>query len=611
MEHRLSEVLSEFARTLVTDFPIQAILDHLVGRIVHVLPITAAGVTLISEGVDPQYIAASDESALRFEKLQTRLGQGPCVAAYETGDAVTIPDLRLDDRFSEFAAAGVAEGLRAIFTFPLRHGTKRLGALDLYRTSPGPLTDAEMASAQTLADVASAYLLNAQARADLKKSSELALESALHDDLTGLPNRALLVQRLEHAILRSRRSGKPVAILYADLDDFKAVNDTYGHHIGDELLVALSERLSGLLRPGDTLARLAGDEFVILCEDLEDAVQVERIAERIGLALDEPFSLATAKVQVSASVGIAFAGRGDDVPEKVLQEADTAMYQAKRQGGARHGVVDVRERHLAEHRDGLVRDLRQALSRGELDLAYQPIVETANEQILSLEALVRWTHPVLGLIAPEATITLAEDAGLINGIGRWVLSASCRSLHSVAGQRDPGLKISVNVSAYQLRDPDFARSVQRILVETGTDPEDVTLELTESVFIRESDGVLSVLNALKALGVMIALDDFGTGYSSLSYLKRFPVDVVKIDRAFIADICVEPTSRLIVSAIVELAHSLSMKVVAEGVESVQQREVIQSLDCDAYQGYLFARPSPLADLEIMLGRSYQPDQVPS
>ena len=253
-----------------------------------------------------------------------------------------------------------------------------------------------MASAQTLADVTSAYLLNAQARADLKESSELALASALHDDLTGLPNRALLVQRLEHAILRCRRSGHPVAILYADLDDFKAVNDTHGHHVGDELLVALSERLGALLRPGDTLARLAGDEFVILCEDLEDASQVDLIAVRIGLALDEPFILSTTKVQVTASVGIAFAGRGDDVPEKVLQEADTAMYQAKRQGGARHGIVDVREQHLAEHRDGLIRDLRQALTRGELTLAYQPIVNSADEQVFGVEALVRWTHPRLG-----------------------------------------------------------------------------------------------------------------------------------------------------------------------------------------------------------------------
>jgi EAL domain-containing protein (putative c-di-GMP-specific phosphodiesterase class I) len=262
----------------------------------------------------------------------------------------------------------------------------------------------------------------------------------------------------------------------------------------------------------------------------------------------------------------------------------------------------VREQHLAEHRDSLIRDLRQALKRGELTIAYQPIVNAADERVFGVEALVRWTHPRLGTIAPETTVTLAEDAGLISDIGRWVLSTSCRQRHDLAGVHHRDLKVSVNVSAYELRDPDYARNVQRILAETDTEPKDLTLELTESVFIRDSDGVLAVLNRLKSLGVIIALDDFGTGYSSLSYLKRFPVDIVKIDRVFIADICIEPTSRLIVSAIVELAHSLQMHVVAEGVESVQQRAEIQQLDCDAYQGYLFARPMPQAELQTRLER---------
>jgi diguanylate cyclase (GGDEF)-like protein len=600
MEHRLSDVLSEFARTLVTDFPIQAILDHLVGRIVHVLPITGAGVSLISPGEDPWYVAASDEMALRFEKLQSELGQGPCVAAYESGEAVSIPDLSQDERFPEFSAAAFDEGLRAIFTFPLRQGQHQLGALDLYRNHTGPLDGAATAAAQTLADVASAYLLNAQARADLKESSELALQHSLHDDLTGLPNRALLVQRLEHAILRCRRSDKLVAILYADLDDFKAVNDTHGHHVGDELLVALAERLTGLLRPGDTLARLSGDEFVILCEDLDEVSQVNPIADRIDLALAEPFILAGTQTLVSASVGIAFAGRGNDVPEQVLQEADTAMYQVKRHGGGNHGIVDVREAHLAKHRDGLIRDLQQALGRGELAVAYQPIVSTTTSRVLGVEALVRWTHPRLGKIAPETTIRLAEESGLIAEIGRWVLTSACIDRCGLPCGGGDELHMAVNVSPYQLREPDFAGMVGAVLAETNTDPRHLTLELTESVFIQDSEGVLAVLNDLKCLGVMIALDDFGTGYSSLSYLKRFPVDVVKIDRTFISDVCTEPTSRLIVSAIVELAHSLQMSVVAEGVETVEQRNEVSELGCDAYQGYHFAQPMPLINLSILL-----------
>ena len=270
MEHRLSEVLSDFARTMVTEFPIQSILDHLVGRIVDILPIDAAGVTLIAPHADPRYVAASDESALRFEKLQSELGEGPCLAAYRTGAAVSVPDLTRESRFSSFVPRALGEGLAAVFTFPLRHGDEQLGALDLYRRTPGELSPKAMAAAQTLADVAAAYLLNAQARSDLESSTDRARAESLHDALTGLPNRRLLIERLEHAILRCRRSGRLVAILYADLDGFKAINDTHGHPTGDELLVAVAERLTAVLRPGDTLARMSGDEFVVLCEDLDD-----------------------------------------------------------------------------------------------------------------------------------------------------------------------------------------------------------------------------------------------------------------------------------------------------------------------------------------------------
>ena len=601
IERRLSDVLSEFARTLVTDFPIQAILDHLVVRIVDVLPVSAAGVTLIAPGSDPHYIAASDDAAMRFEQLQTVLGEGPCLVAYEKGEAVVVPDLRADDRFPNFASRAIEEGLVAVFTFPLRHDDHQLGALDLYCNSAGPMNEGAMTAAQTLADVAAAYLLNAQARSDLRDSSERARESALHDALTGLPNRTLLVQRLVHAILRCRRSEKLVAILFADLDRFKTINDTYGHHVGDELLVAVAARLTELLRPGDTLARLAGDEFVILCEDLQDTSQVEPLATRIDAALAEAFVLSGIEVQVSASVGIAFAGRGDDVPEQILQDADTAMYQAKRKGGARHGIVDVGEQRLADNRATLNRDLRGALARRELRTDYQPIVATADGRITGVEALLRWVHPIRGIVPPATIVPLAEQSGLIIEIGRWVLMQACLDLHR--WQRhdfDRGIEMCVNISAPQLMAPDFASSVAEVLTETRTAPELLTLEMTESVFIQDSDRALIVLNDLKHLGVKLALDDFGTGYSSLSYLKQFPVNIVKIDRAFIADLGLEPTSRLIVSAIVRLAHSLHMTVVAEGIESANQFDEVVALDCDSYQGYFFARPTSADALDSLM-----------
>ena len=590
IEHRLSDVLGEFARTLVTDFPIQGILDHLVIRIVDVLPISAAGVTLISPGLEPHYIAASDESALRFEKLQTEFHEGPCLAAYHTGESVSVPDLRVNDRFPVFTPRAVAAGLTAVFAFPLRHGAQQLGALDLYCTVAGPLGDAAMAAAQTLADVAAAYLLNAQAREDLEESAEAARQISLHDALTGLPNRTLLVQRLEHAMLRSRRSEKMAAILFTDLDDFKSINDTFGHHVGDELLILVAARLKAVLRPGDTVARLAGDEFVILCEELDDEAQVEPLARRIGEAMSKPFPLAGEEIHVTASVGIAFAGGGHDGSEQALQDADTAMYQAKRRGGARHGVIDLREQSLTNDHAGLSRDLRGALGRDELRVEYQPIVAVADGRVAGVEALLRWAHPTRGLISPATVVGLAERTDLMTDIGRWVLERACIDRRHWAGQEHHDLGISVNVSPQQLMARDFAMTVGDVLADTRTDPQLVTLEVTESIFLKDHQRALVVLEDLKRLGVKLAIDDFGTGYSSLSRLKRFPVDIIKIDRAFIIDLGRDESSRLFVSAVVTLAHGLHMAVIAEGVETILQHQEILSLGCEFYQGFYCARP---------------------
>jgi len=597
IEHRLSEVLSEFARTLGTAFPIQGILDHLVRRIVDMLPITGAGVTLIVPGATPRYVAASDDAALRYEQLQTELGEGPCLAAYESGDAVAVPDLHHDDRFPTFGPRALEEGLVAVFTFPLRDGDDRLGALDLYRTSPGPLNSDEMAAAQTLADVAAAYLLNAQARDDLQESTERSRRTALHDALTGLPNRLLLVERLEQALARSARTGKVVAILFADLDLFKAVNDTYGHHVGDELLVAVARRLAALLRSGDTLARLAGDEFVILCEDLDTCALVHPVAARIVGAMGQPFALAGDEVHVTASIGIAFASASDADPEEILRDADTAMYQAKRRGGARHGVIDLSEQRVSVERAGLQRDLNRATGADELRLDYQPIVSSADGRVIGSEALLRWDHPVQGVVGPATVVPLAERAGLIGDIGCWVLDRACRDLHR--WQHRGPFEVSVNVSAHELMRPGFVATVKAVLADTRTTPAHVTLEITETAFIADADRAALVLEDLKRLGVRLALDDFGTGYSSLSFLKRFPIDLVKIDRQLITDIDRDPDNRVIVSSVIALAHGLRLGVVAEGVETVQQHRELVALGCDAAQGFYFARPRPAADLDEM------------
>jgi diguanylate cyclase (GGDEF)-like protein len=342
-EEKLSSVLSEFARTMVTDFPIQKILDHLVERIVEVLPITAAGVTLIDPGAKPHFLAASNAEALLFEKLQTELDQGPCVMAYTSGEAVSVPNLRGDERFPQFSPAAVDGGLEAVFTFPLRHGDGRLGALDLYRDTPGTLDEDDMVAAQTLADVAAAYLINAQSREAERAAAEKFQDSSLHDALTGVPNRVLLKQRLDHASKRARRGHTSAAIVFVDLDRFKAVNDTYGHHIGDQLLVEVAARLSHLVRPGDTLARVSGDEFVFLCVEMKGVDNALVLADRISGAFAEPFVLDEATIAMTASVGVAFAGPGEEISAKLVADADVAMYQAKRAGGAGHRILDLRD----------------------------------------------------------------------------------------------------------------------------------------------------------------------------------------------------------------------------------------------------------------------------
>jgi diguanylate cyclase (GGDEF)-like protein len=603
-DHQLSTVLGEFARTMVTDFPIQSILDHLVLRIVDVLPITAAGVTLITPGAHPRYVAASDDSAMTYEQLQSELGEGPCLAAFETGAPVAIPDLRLDTRFPGFAERALEEGLVAVFTFPLRHGSDQLGALDLYRTTPGPLDAGDTEAAQTLADVCAAYLQNAKTRDELGEASARLRESTLHDALTGLPNRTLFVHRLEHAILRARRSQKLVAVLFTDLDRFKSVNDTYGHHVGDELLAAVAARISGLLRPGDTLARLGGDEFIVLCEDLDEESQVGVIADRVGKAFSAPFALTTVDIQVSASVGIAFSGPAENVPAQLIQNADTAMYHAKRRGGDGHGIFDLRDQYLSDRRADLQRRLGAAQARQELRVEYQPIVSTVEGHVVGVEALLRWEHPTLGTIGPTTIIPLAEKSGVITDIGRWVLERACLDRRGLARHNSGRpLSVSVNVSVRQLMGPDFAAVTAAVLRDTETDPSLVSLEVTESVFIHDNVRALIVLKDLKRLGVNIALDDFGTGYSSLSYLRQFPVDVLKMDRAFISDLDRDNTSRLIVNSVVDLAHGLNMQVVAEGVESPEQYAQVLALDCDSYQGFHFGRPRPREETELVLAQS--------
>jgi len=590
-EQNLSVVLSAFASTLATDFPIQSILDHLVEGIITILPITSAGVTLIDDGRAPLYIASSDPSALRVESLQTELGEGPCLSACRSAEVVAITDLSTDGRFPVFARAALDAGLAAVFAFPLRSGQHRFGALNLYRDTPGPLSARATDTAQTLADVAAAYLLNAQARAGAREMADRFQRIALHDTLTGLPNRLLLNQRLEHASQRARRTHSYAAVLFIDLDKFKKVNDTHGHRVGDHLLTAVARRLSALVRPGDTLARVSGDEFVLLCEDMISPDAVEQLAQRIDTAFSLPFPIGDMDLAITASVGMAFAGPGEKISEQLVADADLAMYQAKHKGGARHQVIDLRAALQTNQLQSLERDLRAACTQGTLDVAYQPIVRTSDGLMTGVEALLRWTHPERGPVPALSVIAIAEQSDLIDEVGAWVLQRACQDRSRWLTDH-PGtpLHLAVNVSPRQLTTSELPGIVAKALKDNGMDPAALVLELTESVFMDDSTHALAVITELKTLGLQLALDDFGTGYSALSYLRRLPIDIIKIDQGFVADVDQARPGGAILAAVTNLAHVLGLTVTAEGVETNTQRNEVVALGCECAQGYFYARP---------------------
>jgi len=413
---------------------------------------------------------------------------------------------------------------------------------------------------------------------------------AFHDSLTGLANRALFADRLEHALTRVRRFRQPLAVLFIDLDDFKTVNDSLGHGEGDLLLTAVAERLSEGVRASDTIARMGGDEFAVLIEDPEDAATPVEVAHRLLATLSEPFGLGGKALFVHASVGIAVSTNRKQTGENLLRDADAAMYMAKSNGKNRVEVFEPRMHAAAIARLDLKRDLEGALTRGEFALVYQPIMNLRTERLAGVEALLRWHHPRQGVVPPVEFIAAAEESGLIIPLGRWVLQEACRQAKAWDGETPSPLTMSVNVSGRQIQQPGFADEVAAILKDTGLDAGRLTLELTESVLMRDAETTMVTLRALKDLGIRLAIDDFGTGYSSLSYLRRFPIDELKIDQSFVATVSIGPEQSALVRSIVKLGASLRLDTVAEGIEDAEQLSELRKLGADLGQGYFFARP---------------------
>jgi diguanylate cyclase (GGDEF)-like protein/PAS domain S-box-containing protein len=508
-------------------------------------------------------------------------------AALESGLHVIVDDWSSERRFSMPPALRVL-GVRSSLAVPIAGKERPYGVLDIHSTEPNHFTPQDVhfvqASANVLADALERH-----------SADEALRHRVLHDSLTGLPNRLSFVDSLRDALRRSIASGSPVGVLFLDLDHFKLINDSIGHHAGDDLLQAVAPRLRAHLRPGDIVARFGGDEFGILVDRLTDEDEAVAIADRVASAFSEPYSMGGADHFVTASIGIAIArptGRVPVDPELLIRDADAAMYRAKERGRGRCEVFDAEMRARAVRRLETERELRHALDRDELELHYQPVIALGSGEIVGLEALVRWNHPGRGLLDPGEFVSIAEDSGLIEPIGRWVQETASRQAlgwHELRPDHRP-LDVAVNLSARQVAHRDLADSVREILARTGLDPVNLRLEVTESVLVEESASATATLEALSEIGVRLVLDDFGTGYSSLAYLNRFPFDALKIDRSFVEGLGLEQERTAIVEAVIGMARALSLDAIAEGVENEAQLSELRRLGCDYAQGHLFSRP---------------------
>jgi diguanylate cyclase (GGDEF)-like protein len=423
---------------------------------------------------------------------------------------------------------------------------------------------------------------------------------ATHDSLTGLPNRVLLEDRLAQAIAHADRDRRSFAVLVCDLDRFKLINDSLGHHAGDELLQEVARRLTGLVRGVDTVARFGGDEFVLLLSSIGAAEDARRVAQAAIEALQAPVSIAGLDVHTSPSIGIAVYPADGDTTDALIARADAAMYCAKQRGRGNAQCFAPGMDAGAEERVQFESELHNAIAAGQFELYYQPKVDTHSGEVRSAEALIRWAHPRRGIVGPGEFIPVAEECGLIGAIGEWVIHEACRQARAWQTDGLAWLRVSVNLSATQFRQEGLVESIRRALTDSGLEPKYLEVELTESVVMSDPEESIAILEQLSKMGVLVSVDDFGTGYSSMSYLRRFPIDKLKIDRVFISEIVNRPEDASIVRAIVSLAHSLRLKVVAEGVETPAQLDFLKAVGCDEYQGYHFSKPLPAASFEALI-----------
>ncbi|MGI8749409.1 MAG: EAL domain-containing protein [Thermoleophilaceae bacterium] len=515
----------------------------------------------------------------------------------KAADRVLVLDVKLESRFVPpgfLTEQGVKSGVSVSIPGP----EQPFGVLGGHVLEERTFTAEDASFFQSVSNILAAAI-------ERQRSEEEVRRRSLHDPLTGLANRALLLDRLTQALARGQRGSTEVAVLFLDLDRFKLINDSLGHDVGDQLLVAVAGRLEGALRGSDTLTRFGGDEFIVLCEEVGDEREAVRLAERLVATFNDPFVIAGNEQHIAASIGVAVSSVRHDRAEALMQEADAAMYRAKRHSRGQWELFDDSMLASVAGQLRIEEALRGAIERDEMSLVYQPVVSLQSGRVAALEALLRWEHPELGVISPAKFIPIAEDTGMVVSIGEWALRTACRhgARWAQAHPDRPPVPLLVNLSPRQVAHGRLVEAVAAALAESGLDPAQLGLEITEGVLMEEVRAPVDTLAALKGLGVRVVLDDFGTGYSSLAYLKRFPIDVLKIDRSFVIGLGAEGHGAAIVSAIVALSGALGIDVIAEGVETADQLAHLRRLGATSAQGFLFSRPLEPEGIDSMLARA--------
>lgn len=597
-DFHLQQALAAVLETAIQPIPFKERLENALGSILATpwLALRGTGAIFLVAG-DNRTLELAAQIGIAEPILQQceRVPFGECLCGRAAEGKIPVFAGKVDDRHTRSYPDMQPHGH---YCLPILSGERLLGVLNLY------LQEGHQKSEEEL------YFLSAVSHAlggmiQRHLAEEQLEHSAYFDALTGMPNRALLLERLDRCLKRElRRDELRYAVLFLDLDRFKNINDSLGHSCGDQVLITVAARLQQCIRPADTVARLGGDEFAILLDDITDIVDASQVAERIHAAMLQPFEFAGHEVFISTSIGITLGGPAYQSPEELLRDADTAMYRAKSQGTAKTSIFD---EQMHAHVVALVTmetELRRAVERGELRVHYQPIVSAGSGTAIGFEALVRWQHPERGMVSPAEFIPVAEESGLIGSIGRWVLQEACRETQAWSSQYPQGSKlfVSVNLSAKQFLQPNLTEEILQALQESGLEPHRLHLEITESALLDNPETSKQILADLRSHGIHLYIDDFGTGYSALSYLHNFPFDALKIDRSFVSKLGEGSEHVGMVSAIIAIARSFGMDVIAEGVETSAQLEQLQELGCHNIQGYYFSRPLPAADATAWLTR---------